>query len=134
LNNLSGLTATTKKPCYWTGNACRDLSCTDASTTFSTDSQCNTHLAGCVTNARGCVAFTASCSNYLGTQATCANFTKKCWNDTSAVSTTVCLDRTCAQDIASIADGACISFLSTCLTKGTGCIEKTALCTAYLGT
>lgn len=39
----------------------------------------------------------------------------------------------CSDDILSTTNAACESFLSGCVTKGTGCIENTAVCTSYPG-
>ena len=129
---VSGETTTTT-PCLWTGSVCRNLLCTDATSTINSDTLCKTFLAGCLTKGNGCLASTAPCSNYFGTRAICSAFTRKCNNSESAIATTACTERICSDDITSTSNFDCNSFKTDCRTKGIGCIDPSKLCGDYNG-
>lgn len=95
-------------------------------------------MPGCLTRGIGCIDSSEPCTKYQGIQSTCAEYignSKKCWNHSSVtISSTYCVDKKCSDDSVSTTDMACNSSLKDCVTKGTGCIEKTASCTSYQGT
>ncbi len=45
--------------------SCRALVCTDAPSTYSTDTACDNFLKGCLTFGRGCVLFLSPCNTNL---------------------------------------------------------------------
>ena len=93
-------------------------------------------MTGCLTNGKGCIDSTEPCTAYQGIQSVCGGFTgngKKCWNPNTLI-LTYCIDKKCSDDNVSTTDIACNSSLTDCVTKGTGCIEKTASCGSYSGT
>jgi len=104
----------------------------------TTDAECNSFMTGCLTNGFGCIDSAEPCSKYQGVQSVCNRFVgngKKCWNPSSVtIATTYCVDKKCSDDNVSTTDIACNSSLTDCITKGTGCIEKTAACGSYSGT
>jgi hypothetical protein len=65
------------------------------------------------------------CRNFIGNG-------KPCWNLASVtLATTNCVDKKCSDDETSTTNAACEISLAGCVTKGTGCIEKTAACGSY---
>jgi hypothetical protein len=60
------------------------------------------------------------------------NGTIPCW--ATASTATGCVNKTCSHALATvITDTTCNEFLSTCLTNGAGCVDKTAACSTYTG-
>lgn len=56
--NLGG----TKK-CFW-ATTCRDRVCSDAPATTVTDADCDKFLTGCLTNKKGCLDSSVTCTGY----------------------------------------------------------------------
>ncbi|TNV71570.1 hypothetical protein FGO68_gene4687 [Halteria grandinella] len=118
-----------------TAASCISRTCSQ-NVTATTDSECDSYLAGCLTDGLGCIAGTEPCASYYGTTSVCKAFTgnsKKCWGTSDTV-TGACRDRTCADNTTATSDSECESFLTGCLTTGAGCISKTSGCSAYKGT
>ena len=55
---------------------------------------------------------------------------KKCWS-TSTTTKGACIDRICSHNTTATTDVDCDTFLTGCVTKGTGCIESTSECSSY---
>lgn len=77
--NVSG------RRCKFEDLKCRELKCIEASTTFSTDKECNNFYPGCLTNGRGCVDVRGTCLSYgdncaglIGTDGFCEKGTNGC--------------------------------------------------------
>ncbi|CAD8122845.1 unnamed protein product [Paramecium sonneborni] len=115
--------------------ACVDKLCTQA-INMKDDSTCESFLIGCSYNGNGsCILSSAPCTDYTGDQITCKKF--KGNNRTNlcmAGSAGKCRAIDCNDDTTSQTDSDCNTFLSGCVTKGIGCIAKTAECGSYKGT
>ncbi|CAD8113351.1 unnamed protein product [Paramecium primaurelia] len=128
-----------------TSSACTNKTCYD-NVTATSDSDCEAYLSGCVTRGTGCIPNTAQCDQYRGTKQQCEQFkrytgldTNKnptyeyCSGDAGNTATSKCKVRTCADNTTAISDTECASYLKGCITKGTGCLDATSLCTAFKG-
>ncbi|CAK64744.1 unnamed protein product (macronuclear) [Paramecium tetraurelia] len=121
------------KPCKWDTGTCRNARCDDF--TATDDNTCNTLLENCVTNGTKCVDGTNCAAQFKGTQQACQAFKAKCTNDTNAADTAVCKARTCDDSYLTYDnDQDCGNYLTGCVTKGSGCIIDTAVCSSYSGT
>ncbi|CAD8122988.1 unnamed protein product [Paramecium sonneborni] len=121
------------KPCKWESNSCRNARCDDF--TATDDNTCNTLLDGCVTNGTKCVDGTNCPAQFKGSQQTCQAFKAKCTNDNGAAETAACKARTCDDSYLTYDnDTDCGNYLTGCVTKGSGCIIDTAICSSYSGT
>ncbi|CAD8087924.1 unnamed protein product [Paramecium sonneborni] len=113
-------------------SSCRNLQCSD-NTTATNDIECNLFLNDCVSMGTGCISKSEPCTSYRGNStADCQGFkgnNKNCW----WIGGFSCVDKQCSQDSTSTSDEACKQFLTGCVSKGIGCIEKTELCTTYQG-
>ncbi|CAD8212927.1 unnamed protein product [Paramecium octaurelia] len=121
---------------FGVSGACVDKQCIQATSTAD-DSACEAFLTGCLYDGNGsCVAKSAACTAYTGDATTCLNFkgsnsANPCFQGVSGK----CRNKQCSDDTTSSSDGDCNTFLpDQCVTKGTGCIDKTSLCTAFQGT
>ncbi|CAD8205842.1 unnamed protein product [Paramecium pentaurelia] len=118
-----------------TSGSCTNKQCNQA-TGMADNNTCEDFLTGCLYDGNGsCVDKSAQCTAYTGDATTCPGFTggngsKPCYKGASGK----CRDKSCYDDTTSDSDGACDTFLPGCVTKGTGCIPKTSLCSAYQGT
>ncbi|CAD8182439.1 unnamed protein product [Paramecium octaurelia] len=125
---------------------CRSRICSD-NMTDNSDIQCQYFKSGCVTNGKGCIDITASCSSYKGTQEQCSKFmgnnrTVYCWNDLEATSDQRCIEKQC-NHINGITNEQCelafpkvlIQDIQTllCVSNGQNCISNPAKCGDFTG-
>jgi hypothetical protein len=90
-------------------------------------------MKDCIFNGAGCVAKTASCSSFKGTNTTCKNFKaedgdKSCWSTSSTLGN--CVDRTCSH-LLGLSDAECKAHYyddEDCITDGTGCVLGPKTC------
>lgn len=57
-----------------------------------------------------------------------------CSGDATNTETSKCKDRKCSDNTTATTDDECKAYMNTCVTKGTGCVEKSSDCSAYKGT
>ncbi|CAD8206022.1 unnamed protein product [Paramecium pentaurelia] len=119
-----------------TSGACTNKQCTQA-TGMADDTTCESFLTGCLYDGNSsCVDKSASCTSYTGDATSCLNYkgdngTNPCYQGSGGK----CRSKSCNDDNTSTSDGDCNTFLpDKCVTKGTGCINKTSYCTSYSGT
>ncbi|CAD8149529.1 unnamed protein product [Paramecium octaurelia] len=115
---------------------CEVLLCTN-NTTATNLKQCDDFLSGCkFQGSSGCIDKSADCSQYTGNQETCSqqfgiNGTIKCYQDTGT--TGPCRHLKCGDNITATTNDQCTLFLSSCVSKGLGCIDQAEPCTSYSG-
>ncbi|CAK67723.1 unnamed protein product (macronuclear) [Paramecium tetraurelia] len=129
-----------------TSGACQTRTCYD-NVASQSDSECDSWMKGCVTRGTGCIPRDRPCSEYRGTKEKCEGFkqfsyydtTKQidvyilCSGDAGNTETSSCKERKCSDNIIASSDNDCKAYLDGCVTKGTGCVEKSADCSAYKG-
>ncbi|CAK61922.1 unnamed protein product (macronuclear) [Paramecium tetraurelia] len=126
--------------CAWDAGAgkCKDRTCGDK--TFYTDFDCSSYLKSCKTNGQACVAATTACNTINGSTEFCNLLLDGSGKDkcklTATVSTTpaACTNKKCYDNVTATSDSECDSYLSGCVTRGTGCIPNSEPCTSYRGT
>ncbi|CAD8044190.1 unnamed protein product [Paramecium primaurelia] len=122
------------KKCYKedTNQQCRNIKCSDNSTA-TTDSECDSHLTGCLTKGNGCVTPDTLCSQYPGNSSEiCSKFLGNgipCWWESGSN----CVDKKCSHKTTASGMDDCASFLKGCVYNGTGCQDKSLTCSTYTG-
>nr|CAA59447.1 alpha-51D-immobilization antigen [Paramecium tetraurelia] len=136
-----GVTNSSGDLCAWdaAGGKCKDRTCGDKS--FYTDFDCSSYLKSCKTNGSACVASTTACSSSNGSTDFCnllldGTAKDKCKPLAPATPTAAgaCTNKKCYDNVTATSDSECDSYLSGCVTRGTGCIPNSEPCTSYRGT
>lgn len=68
-------------PCYWTGTACVDKTCSVLPTTLTTNKECEEQLSGCITKKDGGCVTNSGCTS-ANIESACEKFNDKIcfWN------------------------------------------------------
>ncbi|CAD8055987.1 unnamed protein product [Paramecium sonneborni] len=123
--------------CKWDNGVCRDILCSEAPLTFTTDEQCDSWKSGCITKGKGCWNKPLpSCSIYTGTEEYCNLVIGNDGNCELARDTKNCKARECSKASNTIStDEECRAYQNGCLTTGKGCYKGTTkpLCSKYFG-
>ncbi|CAD8211577.1 unnamed protein product [Paramecium octaurelia] len=127
--------------CAWdsTNKKCKDRVCGDKQ--FYTDFDCSSYLKSCKTNGQTCVTSTTQCNSLNGSTEFCNLLLDTTGKDrckplapASPTAAGACTNKQCYDNVTATSDSECDSYLSGCVTRGTGCIPNTEQCTSYRGT
>ncbi|CAK67224.1 unnamed protein product (macronuclear) [Paramecium tetraurelia] len=127
--------------CAWDSGTkkCKDRACGDKQ--FYTDFDCQSYLKSCKTNGQICVSSTTLCNTINGSADFCnlildSTTKDKCKPLAPATPTAAgaCTNKKCYDNVTATSDSECDSYLSGCVTRGTGCIPNNEPCTSYRGT
>ncbi|CAD8055005.1 unnamed protein product [Paramecium primaurelia] len=126
--------------CAWdsVNSKCRDRSCSDKA--FYTDFDCQSYHKSCKTNGTICIAQSRACTSNNGSDDFCNTLLDSTGKDrcrpiaTATTTSSPCTIRTCYDNVTATTDSECDTYLSGCVTRGTGCIPNSEPCTSYRGT
>ncbi|CAD8175771.1 unnamed protein product [Paramecium pentaurelia] len=126
--------------CAWdsANSKCRDRSCSDKA--FYTDFDCQSYHKSCKTNGTICIAQSRACTSNNGSADFCNSLLDSTGKDrcrpiaTATTTSSPCTIRTCYDNVTATTDSECDTYLSGCVTRGTGCIPNSEPCTSYRGT
>ncbi|CAK67225.1 unnamed protein product (macronuclear) [Paramecium tetraurelia] len=125
--------------CAWHSESkkCKDRICSDKS--FQTNFDCRSYIKTCKTNGTTCVDSSANCNLNKGSSEFCKSLLDSTGKDRCRISAATslqqaCINKNCYDNVTATSDSECDSYLSGCVTRGTGCIPNSEPCTSYRGT
>ncbi|CAD8081705.1 unnamed protein product [Paramecium sonneborni] len=130
--------------CFWDNGQCKEKTCINAPTSYSTQTQCQVYLSQCSVNEnmKGCMDSPQTCENYTKeNQCVAVNGTICFWfsitcneGQQNCTANSGCKTWICENALSTInTDQLCSQFKSECTVNATnsGCIKRASTCNSY---